>query len=125
MLDLQYLKWITSLWEKFFSKKENKSNLSKNKIIKFNDLELKQILSKGELINVLTKISVDLETLEDDLQNIYFVYKQEKLVGIISRKSTLVLELLPSLSSYDYKIIKLFQLNMKCSNNEIINNKYF
>ncbi len=125
MLDLQYLKWITSLWEKFFSKKENKSNLSKNKIIKFNDLELKQILSKGELINVLTKISVDFETLEDDLPNIYFVYKQEKLVGIISRKSTLVLELLPSLSSYDYKIIKLFQLNMKCSNNEIINNKYF
>ena len=120
MLDLQYLKWITSLWEKFFSKKENKSNLSKNKIIKFNDLELKQILSKGELINVLTKISVDFETLEDDLPNIYFVYKQEKLVGIISRKSTLVLELLPSLSSYDYKIIKLFQLNMKCSNNEII-----
>ena len=112
MLDLQYLKWITSLWEKFFSKKENKSNLSKNKIIKFNDLELKQILSKGELINVLTKISVDFETLEDDLPNIYFVYKQEKLVGIISRKSTLVLELLPSLSSYDYKIIKLFQLNM-------------
>ena len=89
MLDLQYLKWITSLWEKFFSKKENKSNLSKNKIIKFNDLELKQILSKGELINVLTKISVDFETLEDDLPNIYFVYKQEKLVGIISRKSTL------------------------------------
>ena len=125
MLDLQYLKWITSLWEKFFTKKENKSNLSKNKIIKFNDLELKQILSKGELINVLTKISVDFETLEDDLPNIYFVYKQEKLVGIISRKSTLVLELLPSLSSYDYKIIKLFQLNMKCSNNEIINNKYF
>ena len=125
MLDLQYLKWITSLWEKFFSKKENKSNLSKNKIIKFNDLELKQILSKGELINVLTKISVDFETLEEDLPNIYFVYKQEKLVGIISRKSTLVLELLPSLSSYDYKIIKLFQLNMKCSNNEIINNKYF
>ncbi len=125
MLDLQYLKWITSLWEKFFSKKENKSNLSKNKIIKFNDLELKQILSKGELINVLIKISVDFETLEDDLPNIYFVYKQEKLVGIISRKSTLVLELLPSLSSYDYKIIKLFQLNMKCSNNEIINNKYF
>ena len=125
MLDLQYLKWITSLWEKFFSKKENKSNLSKNKIIKFNDLELKQILSKGELINVLTKISVDFETLEDDLPNIYFVYKQEKLVGIISKKSTLVLELLPSLSAYDYKIIKLFQLNMKCSNNEIINNKYF
>ena len=122
MLDLKLIK---NLWENLFSKKENNSNLSENKIIKFNDLELKQILSKAELINILTKISVDFETLEDDLPNIYFVYKQEKLVGIISRKSTLVLELLPSLSSYDYKIIKLFQLNMKCSNNEIINNKYF
>ena len=37
----------------------------------------------------------------------------------------LVLEVKKELSSYDYKIIKLFQLNMKCSNNEIINNKYF
>lgn len=122
MLDL---KWIKNLWENLFSKKENNSNLSENKIIKFNDLELKQILSKAELINILTKISVDFETLKDDLPYIYFVYKEQKLVAIISKKSTLVLELLPSLSAYDYKIIKLFQLNMKCSNNEIINNKYF
>ena len=122
MLDLKLIK---NLWENLFSKKENNSNLSENKIIKFNDLELKQILSKAELINILTKISVDFETLKDDLPYIYFVYKEQKLVAIISKKSTLVLELLPSLSAYDYKIIKLFQLNMKCSNNEIINNKYF
>ena len=109
MLDL---KWIKNLWETLFSKKENNSNLSENKIIKFNDLELKQILSKGELINILTKISVDFETLKDDLPYIYFVYKEQKLVAIISKKSTLVFQLLPTLSASDYKIIKLFQLNI-------------
>lgn len=109
----KYLNWIKKLWKNFFYKEKKDEKIQESTILKINDLEIKQIISKNELLNTLDKINANIEALNDDLPYLYFLYKQEQLVAIISKKSILMVELFPTLLADDYKIIKSFQLKIE------------
>lgn len=109
----KYLNWIKKLWKNFFYKEKKDEKIQESTILKINDLEIKQIISKNELLNTLDKINANIEALNDDLPYLYFFYKQEQLVAIISKKSILMVELFPTLLADDYKIIKSFQLKIE------------
>lgn len=115
--EFEYLNWIKKLWKNFFFKEKKDEKIQESTILKINDLEIKQIISKNELLNTLDKINANIEALNDDLPYLYFLYKQEQLVAIISKKSILMVELFPTLLADDYKVIKSFQLKIESISN--------